>query len=210
MATETTILPAQTRDTSIKRGGKKTIEAGLIPGVVYGRTTEAFGVKCELRDIEAALTTTFGRNAVISLDLDGTAYTCMIKETQFDVIKRRITHVDFYVVDQEQTVTLDVPVEPVGKSAGEKLGGLMQVVSRTVRVSCKVKDIPMTVQHDVTELELGDGVYIDEIAAPGGCTLMFKNRFPVIRVAVRRGALADEEGEGEGEDEGEEEAVAEE
>lgn len=193
MATETPTLPAQSRDTSIKRGGKKTVEAGLIPGIVYGRKTDPFGVKCDLRDLEAVLTTNFGRNAVISLDLDGTTHSCMVKETQFDVIKRRITHVDFYVVEQEQTVTLDVPVEPVGKSEGEKLGGLLQIVSRTVKLSCKVKDIPPTVQHNVDALELGDAVYVDEMSAPEGCQLVFKNRFPVIRVAVRRGAVKETE-----------------
>jgi large subunit ribosomal protein L25 len=201
MATEITTLPAQPRDTSIKRGGKKTIEAGLIPGVVYGRTTEAFGVKCNLRDLETVLTTTFGRNAVISLELDGTAFTCMVKETQFDVIRRCITHVDFYVVEDEQTVTLDVPIEPVGKSAGEQLGGLLQIMARTVKLSCKVKDIPKSVTFDVTDLDLGDAVYIEEMSAPEGCQLLFKNRFPVIRVAVRRGALQDETDELEEEEE---------
>lgn len=199
MATETR-LSAQTRDTSIKRGGRKTLQEGLIPGVVYGPKTEPFGVKCELKALHLALTTNYGRNAVISLDLDGASYNCMVKETQFDVVKRVITHVDFYVVEDEQSVTLDVPVEPTGKSAGEKLGGLMQVVSRTVKVNCKVKDIPPTVQHDVTEMELGDAVYINEMSAPEGCELFFKNRFPVIRVAARRGALVEETEETDGEE----------
>ena len=190
MATERLILPAQPRDTSIKRGGKKTVAEGLIPGVVYGRTTDPFGVKCDLRDLEAALTTDFGRNAVFTLDLDGTGYSCMVKDTQFDVVRREITHVDFYVVEDEQQITLDVPVEPVGKSAGEAIGGLLQTVSRTVKVSCKVKDIPPSVTHDVTALQLGDAVYVDEMTAPDGCALVYKNRFPVIRVAVRRGARA--------------------
>lgn len=194
MATETT-LTAQTRDTSIKRGGKKTLQEGLIPGVVYGPKTEPVGVKCDLKDLHSVLTTNYGRNAVIALNIDGTSYNCMVKETQFDVVKRSITHVDFYVVEDEQSVTLDVPVEPVGKSAGEKLGGLMQVVSRTVKVNCKVKDIPPTVQHDVSDMELGEALYIDELTAPEGCELFFKNRFPVIRVAARRGAVAETEEE---------------
>ncbi|MFT6398202.1 MAG: large subunit ribosomal protein L25 [Bradymonadia bacterium] len=199
MATEIT-LSAQARDTSIKRCGRRTLEEGLIPGVVYGPKTESFGVKCDLKDLHGVLTTNYGRNAVIALTIDGSTYNCMVKETQFDVVKRSITHVDFYVVEDEQPVTLDVPVEPVGTSAGEKLGGLMQVVSRTIKVNCKVKDIPPTVQHDVTEMDLGDALYIDEIAAPEGCEIFFKNRFPVIRVAVRRGALVDETEEAEGEE----------
>ena len=67
-----------------------------------------------------------------------------------------------------------------------KLGGLLQIVSRTVNVRCKVEDIPF-VEH-VTDVELSEAVYVDEMSAPDACSLEFKHRFPVIRIAARRGA----------------------
>ena len=193
MAENNVTLPAQRRDSSIRNGGKKTYREGMVAGVVYGKGTEPFTIKVDPRDLATALTTAYGRNAVITLDVDGETTNCMLKDTQFEPVRREITHFDLYVVTPEQSVLIDVPVEPVGKSVGEKLGGLMQVVSRTVKLRCAVKDIPVSVKHDVTKLQVTDQVYIDEMAAPEGCTLFYKNRFPVIRIASRRGAKKGEE-----------------
>lgn len=188
MAENKVTLPAQSRDSSIRRGGKKTYRAGLVAGVVYGGGVEPFTIQVDPRDLATALTTPYGRNAVIELEVEGKTYSTMLKDTQFEAVRREITHFDLFIVSPEQTVLLDVPVKPVGRSAGEKLGGLLQVVSRTVKLRCAVKDIPEHIGHDVTALEVGDGVYVDEMTAPEGSTIVYKHRFPVIRVANRRGA----------------------
>lgn len=188
MANQTVTLSAQRRDSSIRNGGKKAYRAGSIAGVVYGKGVEPFTVEVEPKAIAETLTTAYGRNAVFNLDVDGSSHLCMVKDTQFNPVRRELTHLDFYVVDPNQSITVDVPVEPVGKAIGEKLGGLLQITSRTVKVRCKVKDIPATVTHDVTDMQVTDQVYVDEMTAPDGCELVFKNRFPVIRIASRRGA----------------------
>lgn len=189
MANETTTLSAQRRDSSIRNGGKKAYRQGLIAGVVYGNGVEPFTVQADPRDVAAALTTRFGRNAVLNLEVEGETHLCMVKDTQFDPVRREITHMDLYVVTPEQTVTLEIPVKPSGQAIGQKLGGLLQVTSRTVKVRCAVKDIPEAVTHEVGPLQVGDQVYVDEMTAPEGCELVFKNRFPVIRIASRRGAV---------------------
>lgn len=186
---EAVILNAKHRDSSVKRSGKKSVRAGFIPGVVYGPNTEPFPINVDPKEVEVALTTEFGRNKVITVQVEGGAsHLCMVKDTQFNPVRREMTHMDMYVVDPEQEVVVPVPVKPVGRSAGERLGGLLQVVSRTVNVRCKVKDIPVAVEHDVTDVELTEAVYVDEMSAPTDCSLVFKHRFPVIRIASRRGA----------------------
>lgn len=195
MAENKVTLPAQTRDSSIRNGGKKTYRDGLVAGVVYGPDTEPFAIKVEPKALAAALTTSYARNAVIELELDGKTYSTMLKSTQFEPVRREITHFDLCVVDNEQTVVIDVPVNPTGRSAGEKLGGRMQIVSRTLKVACAVKDIPVAIEHDVTPLQVGEQVYVDEMSAPEGCEIRFKHKFPVILIAARRGVKAPGEGE---------------
>ena len=198
MESEMPVLSADRRDSSLRNGGQKTYRAGLVPGVVYGGNVEPFTIQCDPRDVASVLKTSYGRNQVFTLAVDGEEHLCMLKETQFEPVRRELTHMDLYVVDPEQTVVVEVPVAPRGTSVGEKLGGLLQVVSRTLKVRCMVKDIPATVDHDVSDLQVGDAVYVDEFTAPAGGALVFKNRFPVIRIASRRGAVqAEVEGEGE-------------
>ncbi len=195
MAENKISLPAQLRDSSLRRGAKKTYRAGLVAGVVYGPNTEPFTIKVDPRDLAIALTTPFARNAVIHLEVDGKTYQTMLKDTQFDVVRREITHFDLCVVTDDQKIVLDVPVRPVGRSAGEKLGGLLQIVSRNVKVACAVKDIPEAIEFDVTKLQVSDSVYVDEMTAPEGAEIRFKHRFPVILIAARRGAKKAEEEE---------------
>jgi len=185
--TEQLTLSAVPRPAGVKRGGAKTVRAGQIPGVVYGPAVAPFPVAVEPKDLSAVLATPHGANAVFHLDVEGVRHLCMVKDSQIDVVKRNVTHLDFYVVDPEQAIVVDVPVQPEGKSAGEKLGGLLQVVSRTVRVRCKVKDIPVAVTHDVSDVGLGDQVSIEQFTAPENTEFVFKHRFPVIRIAARRG-----------------------
>lgn len=186
--TERMTLQGESRPVGVKRAGKKTVRQGRIPAVVYGKGVEPFALSLDPKELESALRTDFARNNVFDVAYDGATHSVMLKDSQFDPIRREMTHVDLWVVRPEQEIVIDVPVRALGKSKGEQVGGLLQIVSRTVKVRCKVQDIPAAVTHDVTEIDLSEQVYVDEMTAPEGCSLEFKNRFPVIRVATRRGA----------------------
>lgn len=190
MSNEKMTVPARIREPGTKGATRRLRLEGRLPGVLYGRTTEPQPVSVDPGELAEALTTPYGFNNVFVLDLDGASHQVMVKERQFDPIRRELTHVDFYVVEDEQVITIDVPVETVGRSVGEKLGGRLSVVSRTVKLSCAVRDIPATVPHDVSSLNVLDSAYIDEMTEPAGCTFVYKNRYPVIRVAKKRGAKA--------------------
>lgn len=191
--TERMTLQGESRVVGAKRSGKKTLRTGRIPAVVYGKGVEPFALSLDPKELEAALSTEFGRNYVFDVAYDGKTYSVMLKDSQFNPVRREMTHVDLWVVAPEQEIVIDVPVATQGRSKGEVVGGLLQIVSRTVKVRCQVKDIPPAVTHDVTGVDLAEQVYVDEMTAPEGCTLEFKNRFPVIRVATRRGAKKAEE-----------------
>lgn len=185
---ELTTLSATSRAAGNKGHARRLRASGMLPAVVYGKNAEPTPVAVSPKETAAVLSTEFGFNKVFHLDVSGTATLVMVKDYQFDPIRRELTHVDFYAVDPDQAVTLRVPVSTTGASIGVKAGGRLQVVSRDVKLTCKVKDIPSTVPHDVTNVHVGESVYIDEMSAPEGCEFVFKNRYPVIRVARKRGA----------------------
>jgi large subunit ribosomal protein L25 len=190
MSNERQILEVSVREPGPKGVGRRLRASGLIPAVVYGPGVEPVSVSIEPRALQPIVNTAYGRNNVFMVQLDGQQWQCMVKERQIHPVRRNITHVDFYVVKDDQTILVDVPVSTVGKSLGERAGGRLQIVSRTVKLKCQVKDIPPTVEHDVTQVELAQSVYIDEITPPSGCEFVYRNRFPVLLVARRRGAKA--------------------
>lgn len=194
MSTEILTIAATTRAAGSRSKANSVRRAGRIPGVVYGQGGEATAVAIDPRQLEAILRTPTAFNSVFDVTVDGGApVRCMLKEYQIDSVKRKMTHVDLYSVNPDQLITIQVPLSTVGKSAGERAGGLLQVVARVVRLRCAVKDIPATVPHDVTDAQLGDAIYIDQITPPAGSTFVFRNRYPVIRIARKRGAKAEGE-----------------
>ena len=189
MAQEVMTLNAAAREAGSKGMARQVRRDGMIPGVVYGNGTEGVCVQVAPRELKTVLKTEYGFNRVFQLDVEGVgARQCMLREWQFDSVRREMTHCDFLVVSDDQYVTIHVPVEPTGKSAGVAMGGRLDIVSRTVKVRCKVKDIPAKVEHDVTSLNIGESAYIDEMTAPEGCEFVFSHRYPVIRIARKRGA----------------------
>lgn len=186
------VINATVRPVGKKNSAKHADLAGNVVGVIYAGGKPGIPVLFNRKELETVLRTPYGRNNVFEVTVDGKNYICMAKATEFNPVRREIMHIDLYNVDLEQFIRLNVPVETVGKSAGEKLGGSLQVVSRTVPLRCKVRDVPVTVPHDVAPMGLDETLYVDQLTPPPGCSFVFKHRFPVIRVWAKRGAKTDE------------------
>jgi large subunit ribosomal protein L25 len=64
----------------------------------------------------------------------------------------------------DEVIEVDVPVQVTGEAAGVKLdGGILDHVTRQVRVSCLPADIPEHVKIDVTPLKIGDALRVSDL-----------------------------------------------
>jgi large subunit ribosomal protein L25 len=171
----------------------------MIPAVCYGRRIDPFTLSIAPDVLNSILFSPKGRNTVVQLEVGGKSYKAMIQDVQRHPVKRVPIHVDFRVVEDEDLVTVNVPVQRVGRARGEAAGGRLVPVRRTVEVRCSVEDIPDVVTHDVTEIRLGGKVLCSDLIAPPNSEIVFKSDFVVLRVEIPRGADEDEEVEEEGE-----------
>jgi len=201
-------LKAEPRTQTGKGVARAARRAGKIPGVCYGKAIEPFSMTLEPGELQAILHSRMGRNSIISLDVDGTVHNVMVVETQRDPVKRHLLHVDFRVVNDEDIVIINVPVRPLGTSAGQKIGGRLELARRAAGIRCAVKNIPEFIDYDITEMELGETLLASGLTAPENCELYFKSDYLVLRIAIPRGADEDEVEEGEEGDEEVEEAPA--
>jgi len=191
MTEQVNSLKATTRQAGAKSAVRAVRREGLVPGVVYGHDVKDVLVSVDPRDLEAVLRTEYAYNAVFNLEIDGEGtHQVMVRDMQFDSVRRVVTHVDFKVVANDDKVILEVPVQTTGTAKGVTKGGRLDIVRRSVKIVTTVSEIPVAVIHDVTKLEIGDQVYIDEMKEPEGSKFEFNHRYPVIRVARRRAAAA--------------------
>ncbi|MDQ0220899.1 50S ribosomal protein L25/general stress protein Ctc [Peribacillus cavernae] len=135
---------------------------GEIPAVVYGSENNSTAISVNGADFHKTIKEV-GRNGIISLDVHGKTHNVMLTDYQKDPLKNEIYHVDFLIVDMSAELEAQVRVNLVGEAKGVKDGGVLQQSLHEVSVSARPKDIPETINVDVTELQVGDVITIDDM-----------------------------------------------
>jgi len=179
---------------------------GEIPAVLYGLKDNLSFSVCpdNLKDILTAK----GQNALIDLNLEGNKKRKVIlKEFQSHPLKERWVHVDFLEVDVTKTVKVSVNVHLIGKSAGEKMGGLVNQVIKSIHVECLPVDIPQSVDLDVTAVELGQVLHVSDLSLPDKVKILHQPNEVILSVQLEK-VKEEETTEDEELAEGETEATA--
>jgi ribosomal protein L25, Ctc-form len=161
-------LNAAIRDDSKKSIARQLRLKGEIPAVVYGKSVE----KNESITVNAAeVGKAFrkeGRNAIITLNLsDDKKYTVMAHELQYNNLKGTIQHIDFLAININEAIDAVVPVELKGTEAVE-IGEVVvnnQLSELTIRAL--PKNLPASIEFDVSGLHVGDSVRISDIKPTG-------------------------------------------
>ncbi len=186
---------------------------GMIPAVLYGPDTEPILLSVAVYDLEAVLKTgTIGQllvNIVIENGKQQTK-TVMIKELQTHPVSRRFVHADFYEVDMNRKIRVNVPVVTTGKSAGVEMGGMLQIIRRELEVLCLPNQIPNAIEIDIAELNMGDSVHVKDIPLEGDVEIPAEVNFTVLTILAQRKEEVEAEEEGIEGEEAEAEAPSEE
>jgi len=181
------VLNVETRVRTGKGGSRKVRQDGLVPAVVYGKGVEALNLRLDPKALQKAVATEAGWNTLITLKGDGPfdGLVVILKDMQIDAIRRNPTHIDFLAIDLKKTLAVMVPVQPVGKSQGEIEGGTLQLVRHEIEVYCLPTNIPTSIEIDVTALNIGEVVHIDEVSLPEGVESQHDVNFTVLTVVGR-------------------------
>ncbi|MFO7727122.1 MAG: hypothetical protein R6X11_02230, partial [Desulfonatronovibrio sp.] len=89
-------------------------------------------------------------------------------------------HVDFYGVDLTKEITVSVPVEVKGTPKGAEEGGVIEIYRQTLDLTCLPVNIPNHVIIDVSKLEIGDHINIEDVKIPSGARAEFEENFAVV------------------------------
>ena len=156
---------------------------GKIPAVFYGPETETILLSVNISDLEQAMKKGTSSQVLFSLVIQNgktNKKTVMIKELQIHPVSRNFLHVDFYEIDMNRKINVKVPVTIKGKSKGLELGGTLQILRRELEVLCLPLKIPESIEVDITDLDIGDSVHVDEIPLEGDIEIPFDVNFTVV------------------------------
>lgn len=186
---ESLILNATPRDGIGKGIARKARKQGRTPGVVYRAGGGATPVSFDVAELATIFRKTADPNTLIGVKLaDSEQRNCLVREVQRDPVSRDVLHVDFYEVDLDYVVTVDVALVLTGRAAGTRAGGTLRQLTRTLSVQCKASDIPKGIELDVTPVEVGQFLKVSQVPAPPGVKVLFARDYNVVAVEGKRGA----------------------
>lgn len=176
---------------------------GLIPAVMYGKGSDVCSLTVDPKLLQAAIATEAGWNNLITLKGDGpfAGKMVILKDLQMDPVRTEPLHADFQAIDLQKKVHVMVPLHTSGKSEGEKEGGTLEVIRHEIELVCLPASIPASLEVDVTNLDIGDALHVQDLPLGEGVELPPDVNFTVLTISGRSGGAAEagEEGEAEAE-----------
>lgn len=170
-----------------KKDAKAVRNAGNVPCVLYG-TGEQTTFAVKHTDLEKIV---FSPDVYqIEINIDGTTKKGIIQDLQMHPVTDKIQHVDFLELVDDKPVKVGIPVSIVGRSRGVLNGGRLQQVFRRIKVEGLPKDLPATVELDITPLRIGQAIRIGQIEIPG-CKVLDPASAVAVSVKMARGAVND-------------------
>ena len=205
-------LKAQIRKTVGNGPARVLRREGKMPAVLYGPKIEPVLLSIDIKDLETILKEASVGSVLLKLQIQNgktVSHTAMIKELQTHPVSGKFLHVDFYEIDMQTKITVKIPVVAKGKSVGVEVGGLLQYVRRELEVLCLPTEIPEAIEVDISDLDIGDSIHVEDISLIGDIEIPAETNFTVVTIlAPKVEEVVEEEEllEGEELEEGEEAA----
>ncbi|WP_185882520.1 50S ribosomal protein L25 [Blattabacterium cuenoti] len=100
---------------------------------------------------------------ILQIEGEKEKITAVKKEIQFDPVSDKIIHVDFFKINENKPIILDIPIQSVGRSIGVAKGGVYYSLIRTLKVKTLPKFCPEYIEFDISYLDIGDKIIVKDI-----------------------------------------------
>jgi large subunit ribosomal protein L25 len=182
-------------------GAARVLRAeGRVPAVLYGPKTEPVTLSVDTKDLETVLKQGAAGQLLLNLIVEnGETFNrpAMIKEVQRKPLSREFLHVDFYEIDMHRKIVVPIPVATTGKCKGVEAGGTLQIIRRELEVLCLPTQIPATIDIDITDLDMGESIHVEDIPLAGDLEVPHDVNFTVVTVLSPKAVEGPEALEGE-------------
>ena len=155
--------------------------SGMIPGsVMKMRKGGTELIKLPEHDFLMAMRGRTGKQVLVTLDMNGTEMSALLREMQNDVLKGTPIHVDFSEVSLTEKVRITVPLRFVGEAKGVKIGGgVLEQTLRSIDIDVLPGDIPEEFDIDVSSLDLDQTLFVRDLQLGDKYTIISRGEVPV-------------------------------
>jgi large subunit ribosomal protein L25 len=182
------VLVARTRQDTGKGAARKLRRNDQLPAIFYGPGSEATMLTVKYSDFEKIIKGGSGENTLFNLEIqakDGNrTRTAMLKEVQSDPVLNSYLHADFYEISMDKEITVNVAIELKGTPVGVTNGGMLENIRRELTVTCLPGKLTRTIEVDISNLDIGDTLHLEDIRLPEGMKAMEDSHLAVAVIAA--------------------------
>ena len=183
-------LEASVRERVGKGAARALRLEGRVPAVIYGDKKPPLAISLPFKETDKRLRAGGFLTTVATIAVGGEKIRVIPKDYHMHVVKDTLTHVDFLRISDETIVTVFVPVHAVNqeKSAGMKRGGALSIVHHEIECKCRADSIPESIDVDVTALNIGGSVHIEDVVLPKGVeAVIHEKNYTVLSITAPAG-----------------------
>ncbi len=192
---QTITLDAQARETG-KKAAKAVRNAGLVPCVLYGSHTEPVHFAVDTLSLRPLIYTT--ETYRVALAVGGGDHEAILKQVDFHPVTDQPIHVDFLALTAGEALTMTIPVHLEGTPRGVKAGGVLSQSLQELEIRALPKDIPGHVSIDISNLEVGESIHVEELAVGESVEVLTDPHRTIASVTAPRALVEDDETAEEG------------
>ncbi len=173
---------------------RRLVREGKIPAIVYGHNTEPTPIVLDRLEFQKVFVKS-GRTHLVDLALDGRTEKVLVREIQTHPRRLGPIHVDFYQVNLQEKIEVEVPIRLAGESAAVKRGDadILQPM-HSVRIEVLPSEIPEAFEVDLTPLEeIESELRVSELTVPKGVTILDDPEDLVVKIVHKRELKVEEE-----------------
>ena len=189
MNTETSFeLTIKSRNATGKGNSRRIRGKGAVPGVIYGGGADPKTISLNHDQLINQMENDAFYTSILKLNLDNTSESVVVKNVHRHPVKRKILHMDFQRILEDQKISLNVPIRFLGEDVaiGVKMqGGEISKLLNDIEVSCLPKNLPEYLEIDLSNLELNQSLYVSDLKLPEGVelnTIMIEQNNAVVSI----------------------------
>ena len=187
---KTVSLSGSLRENVGKKDAKALRRAEMVPCVMYGAGQEQIHFATEAKNFKKILFTP--ECYIINFTINGKTYSTILQEAQYHPVTDNVMHADFLIVNENNPITVVLPIALEGTPAGVMRGGKMKQGIKKIKVTGLIKDLPDYVRINISGLNINEAIKVKDLSIEN-VTPVTPGYTVIVAVNTARGVVAEEE-----------------
>ncbi len=167
-------LVADGRDGAGKGASRRLRREGKVPAILYGADRPPRSLMLDHQAILHEMENEAFYSSILSIRVGDDTQAVVIRDVQRHPAKRQVLHLNFLRIQEDEEITMTVPIHFPGEDKAKGVrdeGGVLSRMTTEVEIECLPKDLPEYLELDVSELGMDELLHLSDIKLPPGVVI---------------------------------------